>query len=216
MALLGTLGCATGDVRVATADQHQDKVAPPAQSAAQAPPAAPTADARPAEPENKGDDPKPEAVPIPDSALVHGRATMTVNAPIKKVREVILDFSHYAEFMPHYQASKLLGRTADGARDVYMEIEALNGLVKMWAEIEMPKPTIKDGVEVHESKFVKGNVKDFKAIWRVKKVDDASTELSLEVFLDPSIPLPNGVINNENLKGSVKGVKAMKARIEKM
>ena len=50
-----------------------------------------------------------------------------------------------------------------------------------------------DGVEVHESRFVKGNVRELKAIWRLKKLDEATTELSLEVFLDPSIPLPTGL-----------------------
>ena len=71
-----------------------------------------------------------------------------------------------------------------------------------------------DGVETYESTFVKGNVKDFKAIWRLRKLDDAATELSLEVFLQPSIPMPTNLMNGENLGGSSKGVMAMRARAE--
>ena len=161
-----------------------------------------------------GDGPRTESVPIDGTDFVRGRTAVKIHAPIAAVRESVLDFAHYAEFMPHYRTAKVLGRTATGARDVYMEIEALHGAVKMWVEIEFPKPTIVDGVETHESRFVKGNVDEFKAIWRLRKIDDSATELSLEVFLQPSIPLPTSLMNSENVSGSLKGVMAMRGRIE--
>jgi ribosome-associated toxin RatA of RatAB toxin-antitoxin module len=155
------------------------------------------------------------SVPIEGSELVRGRSTVIVAAPIAKVREAVLDFAHYPEFMPHYSAAKVLGRTPSGAREIYMEITALHGAVKMWAKVEMPKPATVDGVEVHETKFLEGNVKDFAAMWRLRKIDDAKTELSLEVFLNPKIPLPNELINDENVSGSTKGVLAMRTHAEK-
>ncbi len=137
-----------------------------------------------------------------------------MNAPLEKVREAVLDFGHYAEFMPYFRSSKVLGRTAAGARDVYMEIEALHGAVRLWVEIEIPKPTIAEGVETYESRFVKGNVKDFQATWRLRRIDDDATELSLEVFLEPQLPLPTALVNKGNVGGSFKGVTAIRARIE--
>ncbi len=71
-----------------------------------------------------------------------------------------------------------------------MEIEALHGAVRLWVEIEIPRPTIAEGVETYESRFVKGNVKDFQATWRLRRIDDAATELSLEVFLEPQLLCP--------------------------
>ncbi len=187
---------------------------PPSNDAASDPADPPLAGA--GKPAGPGEKPVPIAVPIAGSELVRGRSAAIVRAPIQRVRDAVNDFAHYAEFMPHYQSCKLLGRTASGARDVYMQVEALNGVVKMWAEIEMPvKPAVSaDGVETFETRFVKGNVKDLAATWRLRKIDEETTELSLEVFLDPGMPLPTGLINKENLGGSSDGVAAMRAHAE--
>jgi ribosome-associated toxin RatA of RatAB toxin-antitoxin module len=157
--------------------------------------------------------PTPEAIAIPGSDLVHGRATVVVKAPIDKVREAVLGFAHYPEFMPHYTAARVIGPTS-GGKEVYMQIEALHGAVSMSANVEVPKPAMIDGVETYDTKFLKGNVDDFKAVWRMKKIDDQSTELSLEVFLKPKLPLPHQLINSENMNGAVKGVVAMRARLQ--
>ena len=209
--MLACAGCASSVVAppVAPPPAKAADLAPAASAAA---PVAAPASAPP--PPLVGDGPRTDAIPIDGTDFVRGRTAVKVNAPIARVRESILDFAHYAEFMPHYRNAKLLGRTAAGARDVYMEIEALHGAVKMWVELEFPKPTIVDGVETHESHFVKGNVDEFKAIWRLRKIDEATTELSLEVFLQPSIPLPTSLMNSENVSGSLKGVMAMRSRIQ--
>ncbi|HEY4122750.1 MAG TPA: SRPBCC family protein [Byssovorax sp.] len=154
------------------------------------------------------------SVPMDGTDLVRGKSTVKVAAPIDKVREAVLGFSHYAEFMPHYKSAKVLGRAPSGGKDVYMEVEALNGAAQMWARVDVPKPTMIDGVETYDTKFLDGNVREFKAIWRLKKLDEQSTELSLEVFMYPKLPLPSGLLNSENVKGSASGVLAMRARAE--
>jgi ribosome-associated toxin RatA of RatAB toxin-antitoxin module len=212
--LLLLSGCAGAGPVVAPAAPAAPPATTPAPTAivlASAPAPAPAA--APAPP-LVGDGPQSDSIAVEGTDYVRGRTAVKVHAPIARVREAVVDFAHYAEFMPHYRSAKLLGRTATGARDVYMEIEALNGLVIMWCEMEFPKPTIVSGVEITESKFIKGNVDDFKAVWRLRPIDDATTELSLEVFLQPSIPLPTSLINSENLKGSLSGVTAMRGRIE--
>jgi ribosome-associated toxin RatA of RatAB toxin-antitoxin module len=155
-----------------------------------------------------------EAVPMEGSDLVQGRATVTVVAPIAEVRKAVLSFKDYPSFMPHCTGAKVLGRTPDGARDVYLDFEALHGAVKMWARIEAPKP-VKDGdAEVIETRFVEGNVKDFRAIWRLRAIDPKTTELSFQVFIHPGLPVPSSLINEENLEGSVKGVTATRRWVE--
>ncbi len=153
-------------------------------------------------------------VAIPNTDLVRGTATVVVEAPLAKVREAVLGFADYAEFMPHYQKSKMLGRNAAGARDVYMEIAAMHGAVKMWARLEVPKPTTESGVETIRMKSVEGNVKELSGTWRLEPDGADRTKLTLEVFLEPSLPLPSSVLNSENVKGAVKGVVAMKKRAE--
>ncbi len=158
--------------------------------------------------------PTRERVVIDGSDIVRGRSRVLVKAPIAAVRAAVLDFDHYAEFMPHYRTSRVLGLSDDGGRQVYMQVAALHGALKMGARIKMPPPTTADGVETHESQFISGNVNDFKAIWRLEELDEKRTALTLEVLLDPTLPLPVSLVNDENIDGAVKGVAAMRDRIE--
>lgn len=217
--LLLSAGCASSGVRLDAGAPAHDSGAPalaPRVVAALSSPSSPSTDAASSTAEAPSDRPTPVAVPIEGTELVRGRSTVTVKASLEKTREAVLDFGHYADFMPHYRNAKILGRTDTGARDVYMEVEALYGAVKFWAEVELPKATTVDGVETWETRFIKGNVKDFKAIWRLKKLDAQSTELSLEVFLSPNLPMPVHLMNDENMGGSSSGVAAMRAHAEQM
>jgi hypothetical protein len=159
-------------------------------------------------------DPVAESVPIPGSDLVRGRAKVVVHAPMHLVRQRLLAFNEYAEFMPHYNRSKDLGRTKGGGRNVYMEVLALRGAARMWARMSVAKPEWKNGVEAYDVSFIEGNVRDFHATWRLRQVDPAHTELELEVFLQPKLPIPANLLNRENMDGAVKGVVAMRNRVE--
>lgn len=204
------VGCASssahGDGQMTTASNASDR----APMGLPLPPPEPPEETGPA---GKIDTPTREAVPMAGSELVHGRSTVLVEAPIAKVREAVLDFDRYAEFMPHYRQSRVLSRQPDGTSELYMQIEALHGAVKMWARVAMPPPRKDGDAEVHESRFIDGNVKDFVAIWRLRPLDERRTELSLQVFLQPKLPMPSSVLNEENLDGAVKGVTAMRERI---
>lgn len=156
------------------------------------------------------------AVPIAGSSLVRGRSTVTVAAPIHHVREQVLAFSRYPEFMPHYSKCRVIGPSPSGGRDVYMEVEALHGALQFWARVDVKKPALVDGREVVDSSFLDGNVKELSARWGMKRIDADKTELMLEVFLEPKLPLPAKLVNRENLDGSANGVLAMKARSERV
>lgn len=156
------------------------------------------------------------AVPIPGSDLVRGRAKVTVAAPIDAVRARVLAFGDYARFMPHYSSSKILGRTKSGEREIYMEVTALHGAVRFWARMAVRKSVAAvGGVETYDVSMLEGNVKDFHAVWRLRAIDEAHTELELEVFLLPRLPLPAGLLNAENLQGASKGVHAMRSFVER-
>ncbi|APR77812.1 Hypothetical protein A7982_03159 [Minicystis rosea] len=161
-----------------------------------------------------GDEPRTSGIPIAGSSLVRGRAVVNVRAPAARVREVILDFAHYPEFMPHYETCRVLGTTKAGGHDVYMRIGAVRGVVKMWARIEVQKPTLEDGAETYRSRFIDGNIKDLQAVWSVKPIDEKTTQLVVEVFMHPKLPLPATVVNGENIEGARTAVMAFKARAE--
>jgi len=137
-----------------------------------------------------------------------------VDAPLSKVRKAVLGFRHYPKFMPHYQQARTLGKKPNGDREIYMQVAALNGAVKMWARLELAKTTPENGVELYTTKFVEGNVDEFSAIWRLEKVSATQTKLTLNVFLEPSLPLPDKLLNEENVQGAEQGVAAMAERAE--
>lgn len=152
---------------------------------------------------------------VPEEAdLVRGRSTVRVDAPLAAVRAKVLDFNHYTEFMPFYRGARVLDRTAERTK-VFMQVAALGGLVKMDAQMWFTNAgAVVDGWEEHASTFESGNVVVFKAIWRLRKIDDDHTWLSLEIFLLPKLPLPTELLNDENILGAQRGVNAMRARVE--
>ncbi|WP_170229133.1 type II toxin-antitoxin system RatA family toxin [Polyangium fumosum] len=155
------------------------------------------------------------AVPIPGSNLVRGRAKVIVAAPIDVVRAQVLAFGDYARFMPHYSRSKILGRTKSGDREIYMEVTALHGAARFWARMAVRKlASTAGGIETYDVSMLEGNVKDFHAVWRLRPLDATRTELELEVFLLPRLPLPASLLNTENLQGASKGVRAMRSFVE--
>ncbi|MBK8258138.1 MAG: hypothetical protein IPK82_36415 [Polyangiaceae bacterium] len=159
---------------------------------------------------------EPVAVPIAGSDLVEAKATGVVKAPIEKLRVAIHKFEDYPQFMPEYSDAKILAPLPSGNSKVYMEITTLGGVAKMYANVEI-LPARKDGErEVHEARFLDGNVKQFKALWTLKELPADRTELTLQVFLHPSLPLPDFLVNKANLDGAKKGLIAMKKRAEAM
>ncbi|MFO0588548.1 MAG: SRPBCC family protein [Polyangiaceae bacterium] len=216
LGLIGGAGCGAAGQSPRTVVDHVATVDTPPPADSSAPKAdAPKADA-PKTDTPKTDTPEtvePVAVAIPGSGLVEAKATLRAARSLDKAREVVLKFEDYPQFMPEYSGAKMLGKLPDGNDKVYMEITTLGGIAKMFANIEVLNK--KDGLtETHEAKFLDGNVKEFKAIWTLTKVDDAHTEVTLQVFLHPAIPLPDFIVNKANLDGAKKGVIAMKKRIE--
>jgi ribosome-associated toxin RatA of RatAB toxin-antitoxin module len=181
-----------------------------------APAATPTAsDAAPAadSAQPQAEEVEPTAIAIEGSDLVEAKATVRVGAPIDKARTAILKFEDYPHFMPEYSDAKHVGKMPTGNDKVYMEIITLGGIAKMYANVEI-LPAVKTGpTETYEAKFLDGNVRQFKAIWTLTQIDEARTDLTLQVFLHPSIPLPDFLVNKANMDGAKKGALAMKRHI---
>jgi len=158
--------------------------------------------------------PKPEPVPIAGTPYVRGRATVTVRAPLARVRDAILDVAHYSELVPHCKTSTVADTRASGSRDGYLEIEAPEGLLRMAVEVAKPVAAA-DGTESVQIRSYKGNVRTFELTWRLRKGNRGATQLSLEVFLDLGAAVPPEVLNQENLARALEGVVAVRDRVER-
>jgi hypothetical protein len=157
------------------------------------------------------------STPVLESFAVQGtgiqriRATVQMDAPIDRVRDVMFDYGRYPEFMPIYEKASVLWTTPAGARLVHMQ---LGGIVHLWMRVEIAPPKRDGNIERYEGKLVQGNVKAFRPRWELEALGD-KTRVTVESFMDPDLPLvPDGLINSGAKDGVRDAIVALKARVE--
>jgi hypothetical protein len=155
--------------------------------------------------------------PVLESFRVEGtgiqrvRATITMDAPIDRVRNVLFDYARYPEFMPTYEKAAVLWTSPAGARLVQMQ---LGGLVHLWMRVEISPPARSGAVETYDGRLVQGNVKAFRPRWELEAKGDR-TRVTVDSFMDPDLPLvPDGLINAGARDGVRDAIVALKARVE--
>lgn len=149
----------------------------------------------------------------PENSIDTGGAAIHVNAPIAEVRKVVTDYRHYAEFIKPFEQSRLLSRRK-GVSEVYLEVPVMHGAVKIWCVVLFDAPS-KDAVgETIVARYSRGNVDDFRAVWRLRAVDDTHTIVKLELLVDPKLPLPGHLVTPELQYAADKAVTAVRDRAE--
>jgi hypothetical protein len=78
--------------------------------------------------------------------------------------------------------------------------------------VRFSAPETVNGEEIVRGRLIKGNVKRLDATWRIKKVNDLESELTLELLIVPDLPAPKSMITKELRKAAGKAVNG--ARIE--
>src|SRR5262249_24093395 len=148
---------------------------------------------------------------VPGTGIQRIRSTITVDAPVDRVRAVMFDYARYPEFMPMYEKASVLSTTPAGGRVVQMQ---LGGIVHLWMRFEISPPATSGGVERYEGRLVKGNVKAFQPRWELEPRGDR-TRVTVESFLDPDLPLvPSGLVKSGARDGMRDAALALKARVE--
>jgi ribosome-associated toxin RatA of RatAB toxin-antitoxin module len=144
-----------------------------------------------------------------------GGGKIVVNAPIAMVRQVIGEYDHYQEIMPRFQKSRVVGKK-EGKTDVYLQVPILHGLHTLWAVTRFAPPTRDgDGERIEGAKVVdKGNLKDLRAVWRLRPLGDDRTILKLELLIVPDFPAPGGLVTHEAKDAAAEAVTAVSDRAE--
>lgn len=137
------------------------------------------------------------SVAVPGASIRAGGGMTAVHAPLSVVEKVVGDYAHYADFMPRFQKSRIVGKTAEGT-DVYLQVPILHGAATVWAVTRFAPP-VKDanGERIEARMNGQGNVDDMRAVWRLKAIDDTHTLLKLELLIVPKLPLPGSVVTPE-------------------
>lgn len=143
-----------------------------------------------------------------------GGAQAFVDAPVSVVRQIVTDYPKYQDFMPRFERSRVVGRTKEYT-DVYLQVPILHGAATVWAVTRFKRLAPEaDGTEVIEGTMQQGNVRDFRATWRLTPVDDQHTLLKIEILIVPKLPLPGSVVTPELEYASDKAVGAARGRAE--
>jgi ribosome-associated toxin RatA of RatAB toxin-antitoxin module len=153
-------------------------------------------------------------VKTPWSDTNAGAARGNVDAPEELVRSVVLDYKNYANFISRFEKARIVGRSGDKT-DVYLQVPILKGAAKVWAIVRFEPVKEVDGGEVVEGHMVKGNVKRLDATWRLKKLDDTSTQVVLELLIVPDMPVPDSLVVPEVRFAAAKAVEGSRDEAEK-
>ena len=141
---------------------------------------------------------------------LHGHAVCPQETEANRLRTALLVPRDQRGFG---EQARIVGRSGDKT-DVYLEVPILNGASKVWAVVRFSPPEIQGNQEVIRGRLVKGNVKRLDAVWRIEKVDDKTSVLSLELLIVPELPAPKSLLSSELKKAAGRAVNGARNEAE--
>ena len=149
----------------------------------------------------------------------YGHAETLIHATLPSVRDQVLDFPRYRDFVPgKFKTSRIVGHGPGGSTDVYLQVEVMRGMVTLWdvTRFEAPK-NVGPGTEVLTGRMVpgKGNVDDFDVTWTLRVIDDEWTFLKFDLLLKPGLPAPSSAVDEELRDCALYAVDGVRARLER-
>jgi ribosome-associated toxin RatA of RatAB toxin-antitoxin module len=153
-------------------------------------------------------------VAMPGFSIRAGGGMTVVNAPLATVRQTVTDYGHYADFMPRFQKSKIIGKNGPNTF-VYLQVSILHGAASVWAVTRFGPPAPEGTGERIEGQLDgKGNVENLRAVWHLTPVDADHTIVKLELLIVPSLPVPGSLVTPELEFASDQAVSATRDRTE--
>lgn len=153
-------------------------------------------------------------VRVPNAELNAGAARARVQSNNTTLRGVLLDYPHYSQIITRFEKARVVGRVGQQT-DVYLEVPILHGASKIWAIVRFDAPKAEGADEVIRGRMVRGNVKRLDAAWRVRKVDETSADLALELLIVPDLPAPHSLILSEVRRAAARAVSGARAEAER-
>jgi ribosome-associated toxin RatA of RatAB toxin-antitoxin module len=153
-------------------------------------------------------------LPHPQTSVQWGRAVGVVDAPLERVLGVVTDYAAYHTFLPHFHVSRVLSQRGQSAL-VYLEASIAFDTMKLWAQVKLTALPVEGTTHVIEAKMMKGNMDVMGARWELTPLDASHTVVAFQLIMDPSVPLPSGMVSDENRKASRDAVRSLRKVIAK-
>jgi ribosome-associated toxin RatA of RatAB toxin-antitoxin module len=135
-----------------------------------------------------------------------------VDAPAAAVMSVLQDYARYKDFLPNFQASRVLSQRGTSAL-VYLQVSVLHGASKIWVEVKLHERPAQGATRTIEGTMMRGNVDRFEAVWQVTPFDPHHSVVSFQLLVDPNMPVPATLVNDENQKNARKALRALRATL---
>jgi hypothetical protein len=168
-------------------------------------------------PRLKGLHPKAEKYRVAHkgTSMQAGAARTYVTAPVEVTRNSVTDYAHYAQMIPRFEQARIVGRHGDKT-DVYLRVPILKGAATIWAVLRFDPPReVGNGDFVVTARMLSGNVKRFDAVYRIRKIDGKSSQLHLEMLIEPKFPAPNSIVADQVAGACRNAVSHLRADAEK-
>jgi hypothetical protein len=155
-------------------------------------------------------------VRVPNVDQNAGAARARVSSSRDTLRGVLTDYAHYSQIITRFEKARIVGRVGQQT-DVYLEVPILHGATKIWAIVRFDPPKAEGETDVLRGRMVRGNVKRLDAVWRVRKVDEKSADLALELLIVPDfhIPAPQSLVLSETRRAAARAVSGARAEAER-
>lgn len=141
------------------------------------------------------------------------RAEIFVNAPVSSVKAAVTDYANYAQMIPKFQKAKVLKKSG-ATTDVYLMIPILKGSANIWSVQHFEAPVANGKSESVLGKSLQGNVDALNTKWTYRAVDATHSILSCEIYVEPKMPLPGGVVAKEAQRAAAEAVVSVRAHAE--
>jgi hypothetical protein len=145
-----------------------------------------------------------------------GHAETLIHASLADVRKLVLDFPRYKELAPSITTSRVLSHLPDGSSEVYLAMGVLNNTISFWNVTRFAPLRAVGTDEVIEGQMVpgKGNIGNSAVIWTLHPVGDGWTVLKFDVLLDPGLPAPQSLIDEQLRDSAMDAVNSIHDRVQ--
>jgi hypothetical protein len=138
-----------------------------------------------------------------------------VAAPSDDVARMALDFAHYHDLHRKFATARVVGHSGDQT-DLFMQYPVRVGFITFeLSEVVRFQPDhVADHSHMIEARGIRGDMSRGHLRISVKPVDATHSLLSMDVLLDPKIPAPQSLIDEELRDGAEDYVNSLKDRAQ--
>jgi hypothetical protein len=145
----------------------------------------------------------------------YGHAEALVATSSDELAKAASDYAHYRDLHPKFSTARIVAK--DGAHtDVYMRYPVKIGFVKfeLYEVMRFDADHVSGGTHVIEGHGVSGDMTRGHTVITIKPVDNTHSLLQVDVLLDPKLPAPQVLVDEELRDGAEDFVNGLKDRAQ--